>query len=300
MLTVGIPSFERADSAAQTIRNLFFLNNYPEIKLVLINNGSIRTSYIEAQNELKSLKQSKYLEFQYNLGFAESFLRVIEHCETEYLLFLSDEDYLIEEGFENLLNLLKETKPSFVSLRRSSMKKHKKLKTVKLSAIKGVSSYVSGLIFKVDISKSHLTLLRQLCATEEFARLYPQVILAWLHASHGSAVTLNSPRYVLRDNLETTVSSSNGSPYWYPTERVHQYVSSLACLQKMAREMNPNVKRRLARIERGVKSKFFGLLFDAVKTISPEILPDLARSTFRTSLIFEIRFFVRRILGSSD
>jgi len=299
MLTIGIPSFERADSAAQTVRNLFFLNNYPEVKLVLINNGSSRTRYIEVQQELKSLVQSKYLEFQTNLGFAESFLRVIENCETEYLLFLSDEDYLIEEGFENLLNLLKETKPSFVSLRRLSTKKYKQLKKIKLSAIKGASSYVSGLIFQVDRSKSNLSLLRQLCDTEEFAKLYPQVVLAWIQASNGSAVTLNTPRYVLRDNLETTVSSSNGSPYWHPTERVYQYISSLACLQKIARGVNPTVKRRLTRIEKGVRSKFFGLLFDSVKTISPEILPDLAKSTFKTSLIFEIRFLIRRILGNS-
>ena len=48
-------------------------------------------------------------------------------------------------------------------------------------------------------------------------------------------------------------------------------------------------RKKLEKFRKANKSNLFGLLFDSVKTISPDILSDLARSSFKTALHFEIR-----------
>lgn len=295
MITIAIPSFNRANSAASTIRDLAFVNNYSEVQLLLINNGSTETSYAHVQKKLRSLNQSKYVEFRTNYGFAESFLRLFEYCESDYLLSLSDEDALMEMGFESLITLLRQVSPTFVSLRKQDGRKYKEAKSISLGSIKGASSYISGLIFKMDNSKRYLNLIKQLCAEEEFARLYPQVILAWALACEGRAITLNSPRYFQRDNLETSVSSGSGTYYWHPTERVFQYLSSLRCLHRLSLQLDAKANNKLVRIEESVKSNLFGLLFDSVKTISPDILVDLTRSSYKTSIHFEVKRLIKRI-----
>jgi len=294
LLTIAIPSFNRPESALQAVKNLLESAKLPEeIQVILANNGSSEAGYNFVEQFLDQKPNASYLSFSDNLGFAGNFLRLIQNCESKYVLTMSDEDDLNIAELQGLVQNLKSKSPDLCILRSFTSKQNatKKLRAKKL---KGASSSMSGIIFNLDSLRPQWPKISNLISAEEFGSLYPQVIIALVLFSQGDSLLCSTPTISSRSQLPTTIRSSNGNVYWHPTERVYQYLSLNRCIERIGKEFKLISNRKLDSFRKANKRKFFGSILDAISTIEPEIVMDFTRSSLTTAVNTEIRTLFRK------
>ena len=292
LITIGIPSFNRPEAAKDTLMNLLQSQILSSNSILLANNGST-TEYQITELQKNYEERFRYLKFEENLGYGLNIIRLIEQCETKYLLFMSDEDDLTESGFNNLSSLLTTKNPTLVILRSTAQTKGNKLKSlykINQNSVKSVSSYISGIIVNVEILRVHMDLLKHLVQTEEFASLYPQVVISTLLNSIESGYIMRKPSIIHRVELPTSVTSKNGTPYWYPTERVWQHLSFQRCILELHKNTDSETKKQLMKLSKSLDSNFFGLICSSIWSISPDLLPIFVRSSFKTIINFYFKF----------
>lgn len=293
LITIGIPSFNRPEAAKDTLMNLLQSQILSSNSILLANNGS--TAEYQMTDLQKNYRQRfRYLKFEENLGYGLNIIRLIEKCETKYLLFLSDEDDLTESGFNNLSSLLTAKNPTLIIL-RNKRNKLKSLYKINQNSVKGASSYLSGIIVNVEILRIHIDLLKHLVQTEEFAALYPQVVISTLLNSIKSGYIMRKPIIIKRVELPTTVTSKNGTPYWYPTERVLQHLSFQRCILELYKNTDSETKKQLTKLSKTLDSNFFGLICDAISSVSPDLRPIFVRSSFKTIINFYFKLSKKEI-----
>ena len=293
LLTIGIPSLNRPKAAKDALSYILQSEFLSSNTILLVNNGSTE-EYELTELRVNYGEKFRYIKFEENLGFGMNLIRLLELCETKYLLFMSDEDDLTEVGFNSLSNLLTIKKPTLVIL-RDKRKRFKQIYRLNQNNVKGESSYISGIIVNIEILRIHMDLLKHLIQTEEFASLYPQVIMSTLLNSIQSGYVMSEPTIVKRVELPTTVTSKNGTPYWYPTERVMQHLSFQRCIAELMKNVDSKTKKHLKKLSNTLDSNFFGLIYDAIRTISPNLQPILVRSSLKTIINFYYRAFKKQL-----
>lgn len=293
LITIGIPSFNRPEAAKDSLMNLLQSKILSSNSILLANNGST-TDYQMTELQKKYGQRFKYLKFEENLGFGLNLIRLVEQCETKYLLFMSDEDDLTESGFDNLSTLLTVKNPTLVILRNEG-NKLKTLYKINQKSVKGASSYISGIIVNVEILQRHMDLIKHLVKTEEFAALYPQVVISTLLNSIQSGYIIGKPSIINRVNLPTTVTSKNGNPYWHPTERVWQHLSFQRCILELYKNTDSETKKQLMKMSKTLDSNFSGVICGAVKSISPDLLPIFIRSSVKEIINFYFKLSKKKI-----
>ena len=291
LLTIGIPSFNRPEAALESTKKNLHARESNDFFILLVNNGSKLDYQID---EIWQNQQTKfqYIKFSDNLGFGKNFIRLIEHCETKYLLFMSDEDSLSNDGVNKLAIFLKEKNPT-VSILRSRPNTFKRTKKIKMKNIRGVSSHMSGIIINLEVFKMYLPSIKELVETEEFAFLYPQILIVALLNSLKTGFLLPKPTIISRDALPTTVVATSGNPYFYPTERVIQHISFFRCVEKIDQILDLKAKRRLNHFTKANKKFFFGIIHDAVKTMDPKLAKVLMESSFKTYLNSKVKALLK-------
>jgi hypothetical protein len=196
---------------------------------------------------------------------------------------MSDEDFLSNDGVNKLEIFLKEKNPT-VTILRSKPKTFKKTKKIKMNNIRGISSNMSGIIINLNILKMYLPNIKKLVETEEFAFLYPHMLIVALLNSLRSGYILSLPTIISQDALPTTVVATSGHPYFYPTERVIQHISFFKCVEKIDQMLDGKARRRLNQFTKANEKYFFGIIHDAVKIMDSKLANMLLKSSFRTYL----------------
>ena len=176
-----------------------------------------------------------------------------------------------------------------------NLKKHtfKRTKKIKMKNIRGVSSNMSGIIINLEVFKMYLPSIKELVETEEFAFLYPQILIVALLNSLKTGFLLPKPTIISRDALPTTVVATSGNPYFYPTERVIQHISFFRCVEKIDQILDLKAKRRLNHFTKANKKFFFGIIHDAVKTMDPKLAKVLMESSFKTYLKSKVKALLK-------
>ena len=292
ILTVAIPSYNRAEAARDCVVNLSRVVRNSNTPIILANNGSERGTYNRVESELLKCKLGTFIEFSDNKEFALNLIRLLSRVETRYVLVLSDEDDLSTESLNPLTDFLEKKEPALVILRPG----RKKSTAITIKKLRGASSYISGIVFNMDLIREILSSMEMLVAREEFAYLYPQVLMAAYSKAKGKTYRLSNPHVRKRVELRSTVKGKNGNDYWLPTERVLQHQSLMNCLNVIENWVEVNEKKRIVKFRNTNRANFFGVIFDSVKTISPELLVDLTQSSYKTSLRFGLKRIVRVIL----
>jgi hypothetical protein len=59
---------------------------------------------------------------------------------------------------------------------------------------------------------------------------------------------MRKPIIIKRVELPTTVTSKNGTPYWYPTERVLQHLSFQRCILELYKNTDSETKKQLTKL----------------------------------------------------
>jgi glycosyltransferase involved in cell wall biosynthesis len=293
-LTIAIPTYNRPEIVLNTVSKLLSFPNSSQVKLLVVDNGSEVNINQYFKNILQENSNLTVKRFETNDGFYESFFRLFDHCETEFMMTLSDEDCFDLSSLSTILKILELDNPNL--LRISSRDKLNKLfkfkkKRINLYNLRSETGYISGLIFKTKPVNENISFFRQLSKFEDFAFLYPTVIVAFALALSGKCLRLTNAALTLGPATPTLIKSIRGSAdgaYPYPTERVFQYLSLLRCFGEMQVHF-PKYSYKISTLEFFAKINFFGLIFDSVGNMSAEAQSHLIFSSVKTFINYPFR-----------
>src|ERR1044072_3039777 len=102
-ITVGIPTFNRADLLSQAIASVLE-QTYPNFRLIVSDNAS--TDETQALVASVSDPRLQYVRAETNIGMIGNFNRVIELAETEFLMLLPDDDRLYPDYLGAVVDVL--------------------------------------------------------------------------------------------------------------------------------------------------------------------------------------------------
>jgi glycosyltransferase involved in cell wall biosynthesis len=102
-VTVGIPTFNRADLAREAIDSVL-AQTYRNFRLIVSDNASTD----ETQEVVASITDARleYVRADKNIGMIGNFNRVIELTETEFLMLLPDDDRLYPDYLRAVVDVL--------------------------------------------------------------------------------------------------------------------------------------------------------------------------------------------------
>jgi glycosyltransferase involved in cell wall biosynthesis len=294
-LTIGIPTYNRPDTVLKTISKLISPTNSNQLNFLIIDNGSDTNIANYFHDKLPSLTNLSIKRFNTNLGFYESFYRLFDECETEYLMTLSDEDYFDLDYLDEVLKVLNSESPNLLVIsakNKSTFMQRKRTRKIPLYRLKDETSYISGLIYKTKPVKENINFFRNLSKLEEFAFLYPAVLVAFALSLDGKCLSFKEPGIKIGDIVPTTVTSSRGRGYKLPTERVYQYISLLNCIHEL-RANSPKHALKINLLQAYAKLNFHAVIYDSIGRISVSAQADFVFSSSKTFLFV----FLRKISG---
>ena len=108
-----IPSLNRPEYLVQTLRSICVEEKYSSQFEVCIYNNFSELSYDNVRHEIKLLSNKyniKYIEGEERLNIDQSMFEAIKPAIGEYLFFIGDDDYLSQDGLQNIFQLFENTK----------------------------------------------------------------------------------------------------------------------------------------------------------------------------------------------
>lgn len=296
LLTIAIPSFRREETLLRTLSYLREIQYHRDVDFLVINNGYLSSPYQQVKGLIDQLANFNYVEYPSTDNFFQSFLRIFMNCESEYVMLLSDEDHVKTNSFEEILNFLKSRKPNLLVLRRRASRFGNPFgfRNTRLGSknIRNVVTYISGIVFNVQVAKFYLSRINAIGGQEEFVKLYPASLLSMLVATEGAVFSSNSPLIVHREKLETSIKFSSGNSYSLPTERVLVYESQVRCMNELRKTLPRRNQMRFGKMIKSVRRNCFGWFFDSVFFISEDVASDLVNSSFKTFVSSKLRRFL--------
>jgi len=294
ILTIGIPTYNRPDTVLKTISKLLSPTNSTELNFLIVDNGSDTNIAEYLHDKLPPLTNLSIKRFDTNLGFYESFYRLFDECETEYLMTLSDEDCFDLDCLNDVLKVLNSESPNLLVIsakNKAAFTQRKKTRKIPLYRLKDETSYISGLIYKTKPVKENINFFRNLSKSEEFAFLYPAVLVAFALSLDGKCLRFKKSGIKIGNIVPTTITGKSGAKFYLPTERVYQYISLLNCLHEL-KVNSPKHILKINLILTFTKLNFHAVIFDAIGRISVSAQNDFILSTSKTIMFI----FPRKIL----
>ena len=113
-LTIGIPTYKRPDLLQRALESFIHESINDELKIfVLISVDGIDNTYKDYKILEEKLKNYKFVNFIFhkkNLGSLNNFYFLRDNCETEYFMWLADDDEINFKTIKKLYNVLKTSK----------------------------------------------------------------------------------------------------------------------------------------------------------------------------------------------
>lgn len=292
-LTIAIPTFNRPDTLLDTLSKLLSFPNSHEVDLLVVDNGSDVDIELFINNKLRNISNLSIIRFDTNEGFHESFYRLFEVCSSDFMMVLSDEDIFDLSRLTEVIKILESKSPNLLVV--SSKNKSKILTSsnnMKISSyrIKDESTSISGLIFKTKPVKENLKFFRDMSNSEEFAYLYPSVLVAYTLALSGKCLRFKKAAIEYRTIIPTSIKSARGVSYKLPTERIYQHISLLSCFEKLKSGFPLNISKINYYIL-FEKMNFFGLIFNSIGFISGRAKTDFLYSSSKFIFLHLVRSF---------
>ena len=226
-LTVAIPTFNRINAAQKTLKSLSPIFNQSQVKILVIDNGSTDGTHLTLKESFPGIRNLEILRFEDNLGFFESFLRLFENADSDYLLLLSEEDELNLVVLPAVLRYLQIRKPAYISsqfLINGQLYRGTNLtQSISMLDLEKSSFYISGLVFNVSKSQEIILKMRDGLRDNPFILLYPQTYLAFMLRISAGGYWLESILATKRDHLPTSVVDAQQEAYTSKSSRISQH-----------------------------------------------------------------------------
>lgn len=247
LLSIGIPSYNRGHRALLNIKHLLQLCYDYEVEFIVSNNGTVNETK-EQYDEISAIKDSRitYFSFDTNQGFSKNFTKVCELAKGQYILFISDEDYIDINVLPSILDMLSNYEETLAIMKTSTTVQIKwedvtaSMGESALSTFMFTSNYMSGHIFNRELIQQYKAIdYLKLNQNNNIVYWYPHMYLELLLAQYGDIIS-TSNLLVLEGKAEKTefeksVIASNVSIPHYATieSRLEQHRDFLIILSQL-------------------------------------------------------------------
>jgi|SaaInlStandDraft_5_1057022.scaffolds.fasta_scaffold02568_6 glycosyltransferase involved in cell wall biosynthesis len=192
LITIFIPTFNRSKAVVQLLDEIASSSLINFIKVVVMDDGSSDDTYAR----LISRKYGKKITIsrnKNNIGSAKGFLNFVQTCQTDYFMYMADDDKLKDDGIMELIPFLSNTKPDLVVtawgcwdddvLWKDTMRTINSNEKVKFKDIRVAMNHPPGVVFKTSEVAKHISIMRDRIENDCYATtMYPMVVLALLLA----------------------------------------------------------------------------------------------------------------------
>lgn len=111
-ITIGIPTFKRPDLLKRALNSFIYESDKDNLKIkVIVSVDGIDERYEDYKNLEKNFQKFEFIKFYFhkkNIGSLHNFLFLRDYCETEYFMWLADDDEIsfstIKEMYKFLSN----------------------------------------------------------------------------------------------------------------------------------------------------------------------------------------------------
>lgn len=281
-LTIGIPTFNRADAVAARVGDLLSQGLPDDVEILVIDNASTDDTVERLRSVSGPLRVMSNAE---NLGYGGNFLRLFDEARSDYLLVVSDEDQVDVGALRDLIAFCREHRPGFVSPRASvhgndSYRGSQRTEQIAAERFKDASFYVSGLTFALDRAGADARELQPQLTENSAVAIYPQVLLAALAAARGDAMFFE--RVVTRhmEHRPTTIVERAGGIYNRVPGRWNQALGFEAFFERRLADADADATTagRYRAMRDRVRGELFGVLMIAMRRESPELAAAVRRS----------------------
>ena len=192
ILTIGIPTYNRPDDLLRLLQQIAGSEVVlKECCVLVIDDGSsgLNEDFLDEKNLPLNFLEHKlqYVKNHQNIGYPRTFIRLFEECRTDYLLILSDDNLLLEDGFLKAVEHVKLLRPSFMSspwmqgggIAHRTWKRNSPDTVIGVADFFRSSDHAPGLIYECAKAKKYLNAIESRIALRcSFTAVFPQVNLA--------------------------------------------------------------------------------------------------------------------------
>lgn len=185
-LTIGIPTFNRVESLSNVLKPFINLRD-PDFKMLIINDASDDETY-SFLNRVNN-KSIKCIHNEVRLGFCRNFIKLIEKCETEYLLVTSDDDFIVKENYFKMKDFFNNNCDpiGFIStnffLDGKLYRGTNERRAISTLEYRNSCNHMPGIIFNCPVARNILAKWGNKINTKH--NYYPQAFLVLLIISYG-------------------------------------------------------------------------------------------------------------------
>ena len=246
-LGIGIPAYFRSTDLARLVDGL--RRAAPDLAVTVIDDGPDPATAAALAAHVPPVRLIRH---DTNQGYAQSFIELIETCETEYLLISADDDLCDADGLAGTRAALDAGAPDFAATqfhdRGGALKRGRAVAgPVALTEIRDASGHAPGLIYRAAPARAALPFLRaRLDAGCYAARLYPQTLLVYVMALNGAACQW-LPVAPIREGAANParLADSDGTAYDSPAARLREQEAFAAVFAAMAEAVPRAARARL-------------------------------------------------------
>ncbi|TDO95232.1 glycosyl transferase family 2 [Halanaerobium saccharolyticum] len=289
MLTIGIPTYNRAQIVEEHLR-YYIKNDLPDwVKILIIDNNSSDETYKNLLEISKIFKNIEVYKNKSNLGFQGNYLELFKKCDTDYLLLTSDEDPVIIRKLSKLKNFLDKNQPTLISsqfylkgeaenenLYRGSIE----TREIRPNEFHNSSFYISGLVYNINNSLKIIKKIENYLKNPN--QIYPQILLASQLIAKYKCFWWSETLVEKAYQLDSEIKGETGEMYYHISERWKQHKLFVDFLKDMiALAKDKNQKKRIEMMLKIQEEMFIYRLRHAINQERPDLLSGFDRGAVK-------------------
>jgi glycosyltransferase involved in cell wall biosynthesis len=281
-VTICMPTYNRRNTVVKRLQEMKFKGLPENISVLIIDNYSDDGTF-EALIENNIDGNYRIHRNEKNLGYAGNFFELLDKCLSEYAIFMSDEDELLYEGLQRICNFISNERPDFVSpiaeIDGKVYRGRNKISKIKPAEFNEASFYLSGLVYRTDISRRYSGQIKDLLDSNAAAHTYPQVLLTSIILSVGKGYWFDDVVTKKREQLYSHILNPDGGEYYHLIGRFQQTLGFIDFFDSVLN--NPDTegcKMNMTVMKQVVESRLLNNLRNGLYLQRPELVPAFDRS----------------------
>jgi len=237
LLTVVIPTFNRAAAISVNLEYIFSnLSFFRGAKFIVIDNASPdgTNDIVKGFVNNPLIKGTDFLTYYRQDSNKEAYGNIISSARVSssiFTMFLSDEDNFVLQNFSAFLEFLRLSQDAFicpvcVSWEGQIMRGGLSSDEIQPDQLGSASNYLSGLTYRTTYLREAAILTDLSFSHMEFARLYPQRIIACIIKTILSGRICFCPVPIVYQRIKelpTQATTTSGEAYWNLAPRWTQF-----------------------------------------------------------------------------
>ncbi|SUZ31967.1 hypothetical protein ROE7235_01718 [Roseibaca ekhonensis] len=275
-LSIGIPSYRRADDVARQVAGM--VDALPDLPVTVIDDGpdeAVAQALAPFKGRIALHRHAT------NLGYAVTFAELLDGCDTTHIVLSADDDLCDPEGVHALEQMVQDDTPDFASTwfvdaSGTRTRGRDRRAALSLTDLRDASGHAPGLVYSAKAARAALPFLRaRLDAGCYAARTYPQVlVVAYIALSGGRCVWL--PVAPVREGRAhpPALQGPNGHGYDSPAARLTEAEAFEAAFAAMADFLPAAAHDRLDALRLIHRQDTYRRFMRALRKHHPELVAD--------------------------